>query len=249
VQSRFEYSGEIFVDTSQTLSNPGHETWEGFYKANLKLTDNQTQITYGVESAYSQEYTYQLDDGSDGDMAYAVVFATKSWSNGKDFLSPLFDKITLGMTGSLPVGKESQRRTFEGGLGTNTGVSKKIGRWSLSEGLSYTRGFYQDDIRDNGTMNNPDIYKSKSSIGFDITKKLSASFLYIYTVAVDFYGVGKGADTSYIELDYALMKRVTLSAGVATDRASTLDPDGQTEQMKFYEPESSAAYFDVAFDF
>ncbi len=252
--SRFRIHGEVLVDTSRSLDDADHVAWEGFYRASMTIKDNVYQIAYSVDTAFAQAYSYQNEsmqsaNGSDGDFVYGVVSVAKYWENGRNFYSEWIDRVSVGLNGGVPVGNSVGKTYFNGSVGPGFAIEKRFGRLGVAQGINYSHGFYQYDLRSDGTINNPEVFRSKTALSFDITSWLSADLFYMYTEAIDFNGVAKGGDKTYIDLSYKVSNMLAVSAGIATDRESTLDPNGQNEEIKFYDREYSAAFFDVTMNF
>lgn len=245
-----QVSGRLLVDTSRTLDQNNEPSWSGLYIATLSMKHTSTGITGFIEAGYAREYSYERDDGTDGDLHHLSLGVGKKWASGKDFNSSVIDHVGISATGVLPGSREAQRRTFQGSGGPALSLDKKLGAgFTLGQMLSYSRASYEYDIRSDGTVNNPDVYRSRTDLSYDFNDKWSFVVIYLYTYAVSYQSVGRAGDTYIYELDYQPMKNLGFGLGVLSDRSSTLDPDGQSSQVSIYTEEGASAYFDVILSF
>jgi hypothetical protein len=244
-----EFSGHLVFDTARSLDPSVATSWSGQYTATLGFKHARTGITAEAEVSYAREYSYQRDDGMDGDLHHALLLVGKNWESGKDFDTKMIDHVGVNFSGLLPVNREMQRRTFRGSAGPGVGVDKAFGRFTLAQAVGYRRASYEYDIRDDGTVNIPDVVKLKSDLSFAFNDQWSFGIDYVYTYAVSFQGVARGADTIVYELDYQPWKTLGFALGLLSDRATTLDPDGQSSQASLYSQEGASGYFDLILSF
>lgn len=248
--SRFSYSGNLLLDTSRTLTENDHTSWTGTYDATLTAADTRLDMSYVLDASYTREYSYVRDDGSSGDFDWLMAIATKSWKSGKHYADTTVDRVFVGLLGMAPVGADARRQTFRGSVGPRAGFELKYQRLDFVQTFTYLRGFYEYDIRDDGKVNSPDQFKSKTQLTFEITKEWSLQYLYKITHAVSFQGVGRSNDSSIFEIDYAPMKNLALGLGFATVRPTTLDTaDGQKNTLKAFDQDNATAYFDTTLSF
>lgn len=243
---RFTPRGRLLVETTGTVSSEEARSFGGWYQLAFGVADSQTNMAVGVLAGYSREYSYQRDDNSDGDFDNPIISLNKKWKNGVHFKSAFFDQITLGLSGAVGVSREARRRTFMGSVGPTFAVAKEISKLSIGMGVGYNRGFYEYDIRDDGTVNSPDQFLLTPSLSYAITDKLSASASMLYTYGISFQGVGRANELSALSVYYAFSKKFTVSAGVATQRG-TLEADGYTNTIKIFDPNVAQAFLDLNF--
>lgn len=242
-------SAKAVISTSRTLQEEEEPSYGGAYELTLGASNKYLGLSGSARVGYSREYSFQRDDGTDGSMdnPSAVIskkFVKDEWDANPSAIWKYVDGISWSVSGALPGNAESERRTFQGSLGTSVGFAKSIRRLDLSQGFGYTRGFYEYDIRDDGTVNAPDSFKSTTSLGYNVTDKLALSLSVALSHAINYQGTGKTAEMSSLSLDYAFNKHVQTSLGVATERGTML-PDGETNRVRVFDPEVASAFFDL----
>jgi len=245
---RVVWSSSLTIDTSGTLNADDARSYSGEYLLKTGLSDKKTGIAGLLKLGYDREYSFEQDDGHDGDLVDPSVAVTKTWTEGKDFRSPVFDTIVAGVSGVAGASRESARRTLVAAVGPKLGVTKKIHRLNLGETFGYSRRFYNYDIRDDGTVNSPDSFSSTTDISFDITDDLSIAAETALFYAINFQGTGVTEEWSSLELDYTLSKTIGTALGVATKRG-TISDDGTYNQIKFIDANVAQAYFDLILNF
>lgn len=245
---RFEWGTKLTFDTSRTLQVDDPVSYEGAYILDSSITDKKTNLTYALRAGYSREYSYELQDGTDGDFMDPALKISKSWTEGKDFRSPIFDKITLGVGGVAGASHEAARDTFLGSVGPSFSVAKQIHNLHLGQGFGYSRKFYNYDIRDDGTVNAPDRFSSTTDVSYDITKDLSLALETILFYDINFQRTGQTTEWTTLEIDYTVSKLISTALGVVTKRG-TISEDGTENNLKFYDAEVAQAYFDLVLSF
>jgi hypothetical protein len=245
---RFQPTAKLLVETTATVSSEDPRSYAGWYQLALGIADKQTNTSLTVQGGYSREYSYERDDSTDGDVDNPIASIKKTWKEGVDFKSPVFDTISTSLAGTLAANRESRRRTFQGAVSPTLTISKAIRKLTLGLGGSYSRHFYKYDIRDNGTVNAPDQFRGTAELSYAITDKLSASASMVYTYAISYQKVGKATELSSLSLDYALFEKLGISLGVATERG-TLEADGYTNDVKIFDPNVAQAFLDLNFTF
>ena len=241
--SAFTYIAEVDWTTSRKLldnetDKPGYS---GAYDNTLIITHKDTGISFMAEVEYDQEYTYQRDDGSTGSFTNPFFQLSKVWKNKKDFLSPVFDTISVSIHGVLPGNELAYEKTFMGGVGPGMKIAKKIGRFSLSESVSYSRNFfeYETAVGDAGAVNSPDSYLSISNISYSISNKWTWCNLLIYGYKVPYYGNGTGVQDYQSTIGYKISSNYSLAIGIDTSRGTSADD--QQEQVRLYDENSTQA--------
>jgi hypothetical protein len=227
VKPRFDYSVKAMMETSRTLSENDHVVWSGLYEASLGIADVKSQISGFVNATYGREYSYALEDGTDGSFKNLTLGVRRSWASGRNYENNFFDHVNVGANYLPPVNADQGRATFLGATGPVISVDKKFGRLLLGEELGYSRRFYEYDIQSDGTVNSPDLYTARTLLGLDITSTIALTAIYIYKYSVSFQGVGRGIDSTGFEIGYSPTKLLSFAVGLSTDRISTLSPDGQ----------------------
>lgn len=242
--ARAEVGGNLLVETTRTLRQEGEaDSYGGWYRLTLGTTHRPTQITASTVWGYSREYSYERDDGTDGSFDNPVFALSRSFKAGTDFSSTAIDSVSLGIRGSLPANREARQQTLLGTFGPSVAVSKKISRVSLNQEFGYSRRFYEYDIRDDGTVNSPDSFRSTSGVELAVTDAFSLASSLAYTYAISFQGVGRASSLFATSVNYAVMEKASLSVGFGTEKG-TLEADGQTNRIKFFDPDSSQAFVD-----
>ena len=114
----------------------------------------------------------------------------------------------------------------------------------LKEGFGYSHGFYEYDIRDDGTVNSPEQFMSTTEASLKLTEKLALSASLGLVDAISFQGVSKVSQTSGFSIDYTINDHIATSLGVSTDRPTQL-PDGQSDRVQFLDPTVAQAFLDI----
>jgi hypothetical protein len=247
-ESAYQGSAKFVIETSRVVNtDTDTESFAGWYQATFSGLHKPTNIGAKLVLGFSQEYSYDREDGTTNAFDNPLASVSKTWKSGADFKTKFVDTVALSLTGALPASREMTRRTFLGSLGPNIGVAKKFGRATVTQALGYVRSFYEYEIRDNGVVNSPDAFRSTTGLDLALTDALSLSTSLVYTYAVSFQGVGKATQITSLSADYAFTDHFSMSLGLATERG-TLEPDGQTNRIKFYDPDTTQAFIDLVVD-
>ncbi|MES2963756.1 MAG: hypothetical protein V4760_07675 [Bdellovibrionota bacterium] len=177
-------------------------------------------------------------------MGISKKFTDDPWAETHSPIWKVLDAITWSVSGALPGSREMELRKFQGSLGTSVRFAKSIRKLDLSQAFGYTRGFYEYDIRDDGTVNTPEQYKSTTELGYNVTDKLALSLSVALTQGVNFQGTARGSESSAISVDYTFTDHVSSSLGVSTDRGTML-PDGESNRVRLFDAEVAQAFFDI----
>jgi hypothetical protein len=247
---RFKFSSTLVIDTSGTLAPTQNEerSYSGEYSLKTGVTDQKTNLSLSLKAGYAREYTFELDDGTDGDLVDPAIALTKTWKEGQDFRSPVFDTVVLGLGGVVGASNESARGTFVGSLGPSIAVTKQIHKLGLGQKFGYSRRFYNYDIRNDGTVNAPDSFSSATDLSFNLTEKLALSAQTILSYAINFQGTGISQEISALSLDWTITPALATSLGVATKRG-TISDDGTSNQLKFVDASVAQGFFDLILNF
>lgn len=245
---RWRFRKDLTISTGRTLSLNDNPAYSGSYSLALAATDVKKSITYSANFAYSQEYTYPRDDGTNGDFERPSVKVSKSLKLAKDYGWKILDTFSYGLSASFPLGAESKRQTFRGSLSPSVAAAKSLGKFSVSQSLSYSRRFYEYDIRLNGVVNSPNSISSSTGLGFDLSEKWSIETSFVYSYGVSYQNVGRSTNSITFSTSYKASDLISLSTGVTTDRG-TLEPDGVTNKIRFFDSEKAQGFFDITFSF
>lgn len=245
---RFAPVARLLVETTRTLSPDEAANYGGWYQLTLGVQDKQSDMSLSLKTGYAREYSYERNDGSEGDLDNPILGLSKTWSEGKHFKSPVFSTISAGLSSSVAASRESRRRTFIASVGPSIAVSKKLRKFTLGQAFGYTRGFYEYDIRDNGVVNSPDQFRAATDLSYEITDELSLSASFAYTHAISYQGVGRGTQLTSASIDYQALKKLGFSLGVATERG-TLEADGFTNSVRLFDQNVAQAFFDMILSF
>ncbi len=246
----FGWTSKMTMETSQTLSADESISYGGWYQVATGYTDQNTGLTGGLSVGWFQEYSKVKDNGKNGDLDNPVLTLSKSWAEGTDFKSSIFDSVSVGLAAVAGASYESSaHRTYLGGIGPSVSVSKTIrGKLHLGQALGYARGFYNYDIRNDGTVNSPDVFKSKSDISYDLSDKLALSVSIALSHALSFQHVGKSTSISSASVDYSPTRVLGLSLGVTTQRG-TISDDGASNRIALYDANVAQAFLDLVLSF
>lgn len=241
-----KYGGQLVFETTRTADEAQPASYSGWYLFTGSATHKKTATTATARVGYTREYSYQRDDGTDGSFDNPTLSLAKSYRQGPDFSSDLIDSFSISTAAAIGANKESARRTFLWSNGLTATVSKNLGRFNLREALSYTHAFFEYDIRADGTVNSPDSVRTLTMVYYDISDRLSVGGTFIYSYAVSFQGVGRGAQIGQVTLDYSFNDKVAASIGIASER-STIEPDGQSDRIRLYAPEAAQYFVDLIY--
>lgn len=247
---RFGFSTRIVVETTKSVTQTNRDSFGGWYQVGTTFADTRNDLSATVKVGWAQEYSYQSDKeaNANGDLDNPAVILMKTWKDGVHFKSSIFDTVSAGLSGSVGGSREAARRTFLGGIGPTIAVAKKIQRLSVGQALSYSRGFYREDIRDSGILNSPNQFVSVTDFSFGFTDKLALSLSNKLTYAISFQGVGKTIQLIQVSLDYSALDNLGFSVGVATERG-TGTPDGQSNRLALYDRNVGQGFLDMILSF
>lgn len=240
----FLFSGQFLVETARTADESQPASYSGSYLGVLSAVHRKTGLTSTLRASYSQEYSYDRDDGTNGGVENPSLAVAKAWRAGKSFESTLIDSVSLSLSGSAGLSKESRRRTLLGTAGVSATISKRLDRFNVRESVGYTRSFFNYDIRDNGVVNSPNTFRSITSVYCDVNDRLSIGGEFTFGYAVSFQGVGRTTELSVFSADYAFTDTISGSLGVSTERG-TLEPDGTSNRVRFFAPEAAQYFVDL----
>lgn len=250
VSKTFGWTSRFTIETNQNVNQAETKSYGGWYQVATGYTDQHTGLAAGVSVGWFQEYTNVKDDGKSGDLDNPVLTLSKTWTEGTDFRSRIFDSVTVGFVGVIGASYESLvHRTYLGGIGPSVAAAKTLfGKFHLGQMFGYSRAFYGYDIRDDGTVNSPNAIKSKTDLSFDLTDKLAASLSTLLTYSLSFQNVGKSTELSSISLDYSPTKALGISLGVLTARGTIAD-DGQSNRIALYDVGGALGFLDLSLGF
>lgn len=243
--SAWDFSASsLTIETTQTLDSNTATSYAGSYLIAPTVVYKPEMITASLRLGYDREYSYQRDDGSNGDFANPTLSVAKAFVSGVDYNSRIFDSISVGLTNAVGANHDSSRRSFEASVGPFVAVSKKIGIFSISQSLGYSRGFYEYELGSDGSSNSPDVFSESTSLALDLSSSWQLSGTYRYKYSISFQAIGVGSTVALAQLSYAVTQHWGLAVGVSSAQG-TLQPDGQSNELKFYEPNSAQAFFDL----
>lgn len=240
----FAYSGQLLFETARTADEAAPESFTGWYQLTASATHKKTSLTGTLRAGYVREYSYQRDDGDDGAFDNPTLSVAKSYLNERDFNLSWVDSVSISVNGAIGANRESARRRLLWANGLAVTGTKSLGRFTVRQSFGYTHSFFDYDVRDDGTVNSPDSLKSVTLLVYEFTPKLSISGMFTYGLAQSFRGVSRGSQLSAAEFSYSLTDKISMGLGVASER-STLEPDGQTDRIRFYAPQAAQYYFDL----
>lgn len=243
----FAYSGQILFETLRSADEASPISYQGWYMATASATHKKSTITGTARVSYSREYSYAQDDGSKGSFDNPLLSVSKSFINGRDFEASWIDAVSISTSASFGADNLlSKRRHFLWSNGLAVTGSKGLGRFFLQQSFGYSHSFYEYDISGSGVVNAPNSVRSASALYYSFSDQLSVGASFVYGYAVSFQNVGRGSQISALSADYSVSKTLAVSLGVSTERG-TLEPDGQSDRIRFYAPETAQYFFDVIF--
>lgn len=238
------WTGQVVFETTRSADESQPASYAGWYMASASATHKAYAMTATARVGYAQEYSYRRDDGTDGSFDNPSLSVAKSFLNGRDFDLPWLDSVSLAVNGSVGANKESARRTLLWSNGLTVTGGKSLGRFLLRQSFGYTHSFFEYDIRDDGTVNSPDSVRSLTMLYYEVNDRFSIGGSLTYGYSVSFQGVGRGTTLAQASADYMITPKISASVGVASERG-TLEPDGQTNRIRFYAPESAQYFVDL----
>ena len=236
----FEFGADFSVETYRTVGE--EPTNSGSYILAPSMKYNPSDITFVGKFSYSREYNDGLDEeqqtAARGDWDNAELSLMKAWKLKSDIL----DSVSAGAVGVVPFSRESGRRSLLGATGPAVNLKKKIGPVAISQVFGYMYGVYEYQTREDGTVNTPDAWRAQTNIKVDLLESLKLDLLTKYTYGIPYYGDSRGAELSWAFLDFAATEMLSIQSGFVTERATK---DGDGDQIKFWDPKTTAAF--VAF--
>jgi hypothetical protein len=242
--SPYKFGAQLSVGTAASMDPNSVTRYSGSYTFRPGIRYAPLKMRAGAGLSYSQEYSHERDDGTNGSLENPSLSLSKAWDKGADFNSNYIDAISMSLSGVIPVTNDSRKRTLRGTLGPSVKATKGVGRVTFGQSFGYSRSFFEYDIRDDGVVNSPDSFSSTTELGLKITDKLSFNTLFRYGYTISFQGVGRGSERTAFSMDYSISSRVFASLGVDTSRG-TLAFDGQSDRLKFFDQEAATAFFDL----
>lgn len=242
------FASKVTVETSRTVSADDEPNYGGWYQIATGYSIPKQGLAFGVSVGWFQNYSKEKDDHTNGDLDNPVLTASKTWKEGVHFKSSIFDSITAGVSSVAGTSHESARRTFIANVGPSIGAAKAIRKLHIGQTFAYARGFYNYDIRDDGTVNSPNVLKSKTDLSYDLTEKLALSLSTALSYAISFQNVGKTTELSSISLDYSPTDKIGFSAGVSTERG-TQAADGLSNRIALFQQDVAQAFLDMSLSF
>lgn len=240
-QEKISYGAEFNVETYTGINQAEeHRNVQGQYSASFGMSFPQYQLSTIANFGWQQEYSYARDDGRDGDWSDPSVAIIKTVS----LKNSVIDSIAFSGRGTAAMNKESKLASYRGTLGGSVSLQKRFNRFYLSQSFGYSRSFFEYDIRDDGVVNSPDNYSTSTSASYSIGSKWLVGAMFRYSYAVSFQKVGKGRELFNIFLAHRFTKNFAVTGGLMTSRG-TLLPDGQTNQLRFIDPNSTYAYLNL----
>lgn len=231
-------SGQLILGATRTADEAQPISYAGSYMGVLSAVHPGSRIAGTLRVAYSQEYTYADKNNSTGTFENPSLSLSRSWAQGKHFESSVLDSLSLTFSGVVGANDESARRNFLWSNGLSLTATKTLGRWTAQQSIGYSRGFYEYETRRNGVINSPDTFKGISTLIFGLSDRVSVGATYSYAYSVSFQGVGRVATIADTSVEYALSDRLAASVGVSVERG-TLEPDGQSNRIRFFAPEAA----------
>lgn len=237
-------SAKIAIETDQSLDPDSPTAYEGVYTLDMALGYKPTKVDVSSRVRYVREYSYVREDGTAGAFENPQFGMVTRFENGQEYRWQGLDRVSIGVSGSIPGNREAQRATFQGSIGPKIKIAKEFWRIDARQSFSYGRSFFEKEIRADGATNTPHVYNSVTDIGFRITDSLKLSTLFWYIYSVDYQGFDSGHEETSFSLDYDFTENVSASLGVTTSR-ETIDPDGKSERIRLYEPKSAQAFLSL----
>jgi len=235
-QKNPHFGGSIVIGTYQSNTAEGRQSYSGSYLVSPSFKIPKENISLVGSLEYNREYSYELDDGKDGDWGNAGLALSK-----KVELGGLVDSVRFGPRVSLGMGNESRRQTYKGALAAGVSLDKSFGFASVAQAFSYAYRHFEYDIRDNGTVNSPHGLEETTSIVFHINDWMTVQASFGLSYLKSFQGVNRTFSTTAIGADFALSENATLVIGAATLKKNTLEPSGQNNRVKLWDKTDAVA--------
>jgi hypothetical protein len=242
--SNFAFTGALTIETTRNLDQAADTDYTGSYMFVPTVVYVPAKISFGLTALYGAEYSYYRPNGRAGDFEDVKYGLRKTFKNKDDFNSDWIDDFFVGVGGFLPTSNSAAERTFRGSYGPRLGVSKKIDRLTMAYIFGYSRSLFDREKTATGGALYPDTWIHVGMLTYAFTDSFSVGAVAEYAYMVDFENYTTGAQRAIVSADYKLTPNVGFSLGLATVR-STVDLVQQTETFKFYEKESTLAFFDL----
>jgi hypothetical protein len=243
-QDPFLYSGQLLIETTRSADEAEPISYGGWYQLTASAIHKKSAVNATLKAGYTREYSYVKEDGSAGAFDNPSLVIAKSFRSGKDYSLSWLDTISVSVSGSLGSNNESRRRTFLWSNGIGITGGKAIGQLNLRQGFGYTHSFFEYDIRDNGTINSPNTLRSSTIAMWSLNDHFSLGASFIYGYSLSYQGVGRVTTMAQFSAEYVFTEKISASLGVASERG-TLEPDGQTNRIRFYAPEAATYFLDL----
>ncbi len=243
--TEWSFFGAFTTETIRNLNLTEHASYAGSYMILTAAIYKPWDLSLSSEIGFSQQYSYaQENDGTSRAFDNPIIRLQKLYLNGRDFSSIWVDDIRLIVTGSLPANRVAGHQSFEGSVGPSINFDKRVGRFNLTQGIGYARGFYQYDMDAAGTINAPDVLKSLSLFSLSLADSLTWTNSLLYSYALDFQKVGKATEIFTSSVDCLWTSHFSTSLGLMTNRG-TLDADGRTNRVLIFDQDGSLAFLDL----
>ena len=238
-----KFGAALSIETDSTINNSEKKEYDGFYVLVPSVSQKSSGLSGNLKLVYSQKYTVQNEDNTDGDLSSPVIRLRKTIRLGESMKAGNF---YFGPNFTIPAGREARRQTLNGATGLVAGVNKTFGLVSLGQELSYTYRFYRYDIRDNGVVNSPHAFASTSSAAVQINSWFGISGEFAVQQLVNFQGTPVAFSSASLGADFTLSESASISTGLATVLAGTISDDGQRNRFLLYDPGVTAAFLTLS---
>lgn len=239
-RSNLVYGAALSAGINQTNTSEGRQSYYGTYSIRPSVAHAKTNTSLDASLTYDRQYSYALDDRTDGDWRSVIVKLNKKIS-----VSGLVDNVTVGPRLWIGLGNEARRQTFQGALGAAVSVDKKIGVVTLGQTAAYLYRQFEYDIRNDGTVNSPHSLSESTSLTFSPTDWLHLGASFGLSYLRSFQGVSRTFSTTDIGASFSLAKNVSLSIGATTFLKSTLEPSGSGNKVKIWDSNDAIAFMEL----
>ena len=242
----FEAGALFTLETLRSFDKDSNNSYSGWYVFKPTIKYNPLKITFSAQGSYWQPYasgnaaSEDASAASDakGSMDNPLFTLTKSWEEGSDFKSPVFDTISVGVTGSTAANQESHDLGYHNSAGPYAKVDKKIGKFSLGETGMYQHRFYTAPTSEDAVQF-AEAFKSLTEVAYQFTEDfdLSAGITFVHGTSLT--GQVESGNRSIFSADYKINEKLSTSLGWMTERGlSTLE--GLSEVLV-----TNQAFFDL----
>ena len=239
-----EYGALFTLETLRSFDKEVSNPYSGWYVFKPTVKYNPLKMTFSAQGSYWQPYASAnaASEGSPSDvkgsMDNPLFTLTKSWEEGTDFKSPVFDTISIGVTGSTAANQETRDLGYRNSAGPYAKIDKKWGKFSVGETSMYQHRFYTDATSDDA-IQFAEAFKSLSEVAYQFTENfdLSAGITFIHGTSLT--GEIENGNRSIFSADYKINEKLSTSLGWMIERGlSTLE--GLSEKLV-----SNQAFFDL----